>query len=270
MFEIIIKPNKKWEDATEFFSTVMKRYDWFLFEFGRLITRELYKNLLGELKGVKGPKDYAKRLVMAEIRDRGGKAWFAVAVRAVNLHEQMKDSDHSILKVVSRFPDMKGFDPVRDILQVYGPWTVDTIPFVPSDRAAIVTIEAAKFPAVQKVKVKNKESMAKVQKIMADHDIAFDSRIFVMRKLKVVEDFEKWINELEFGISGARRPHWGPAIKKTQVAGLRKLMRDKNLMAVLTDPMFKQYRVKHHLKQKMNDQEVKDLEKFRKRLLKSI
>jgi hypothetical protein len=270
MFEIKIEPNKKWQDATEFFSTVMKRYDWFLFEFGRLITRELYKNLLNEIKGVKGPKDYQKRLVMAEIRDRGGKAWFAVAVRAINLHEAKKDADHSILKVVSRFPDLKGFDPVRDILQTFGPWTVDTIPFVPPERAAIVTIQAAKIPEVNKTRAKNKASMAKVQKIMAENNLSFDTRIFVMRKLKVVENFEKWVNDLEFGISGDRRPHWGPAIKKTMTSGLRKLMRDKGLMNVLTDPSFKQYNVKHHLNLKMTDQEVKDLEKFRKRLLKSL
>src|SRR6185312_6867873 len=136
--------------------------------------------------------------------------------------------------------------------------------------AAVVTLQAAKIPEVNKLKAKNKTDMAKVQKIMAENNLEFDTRVYVMRKLKVVEDFEKWVNELEFGITGQRRPHWGPAIKKTMNTGLRKLMRDKGLMNVLTDPSYKQFNVKHHLKLKMNDQEIKDLEKFRKRLLKSL
>jgi hypothetical protein len=269
-----ITPNKKWKEADELFRDILKRYDWFLFEFGRKITAELYDSLLGEIKAIHGSEDYRKRIAVAEIRDRGGKYWFATVVRAERFGQTKTDSSSAILTVIARYPSDKGDDPIRDILQAFGPWTVDTLPYVPSERVATVKIDAGKPKEVANIRKKNMKDMPSIQKAMDELDIPFDPRVMVMSKLKVVEEFEKWVNGLEFGLSGDRHPHWSKAIRKAKVVGLRKLMKDKGLMNVLTDPTFKKYRVKNHFgptgKMRMTEQELKGLEKFQKRLLRSL
>jgi len=263
MFSFSIKPNAQWKEASKLFETMDKRYEWFQFEFGRRAMVIFYKMLGDEIKTIRqAPKGYRKRLVMAEIRDTSKKSWFAVTVKAKPAGKTDFSSDSTILKVVSRFPDLPGFDPTRDILQEFGPWTVDTIPFLPSKRYAIIIPEKARSDRIKRISIENKKNMSKVSLLMKENHIVPDSRFEIIKRLELVEDLEKAILEIEFSKTSRSHPHWVPSLKKMRIEIISKMMRQRDLIAGLTNSKNSKYKTRARIRNKLNTRDLRSMEKF--------
>ena len=267
MFSISIKPNSKWKEASSLFETIDKRYEWFQFQFGRRAMTIFYKMLGDEIKKIKhAPKGYRKRLVMAEIRDTAKKSWFAVAIKAKPISKTEFGSEDTILKVISRFPDIEGFDPVRDILQEYGPWTAETIPFLPSKRFAVIVPEKARSDKVKRISLENKRNTLKVSILMKDNHIVPDTRFEIFQKLQLVEDLEKAVLEIEFARTSRSHPHWAKTIRKFRSEIVRKMMNQRDMIAAMTNSKYSKYKTKARIRNKLNTQDLRGMEKFIKRV----
>lgn len=267
---IKIVPNKQWAEAAQFLKELPLRYEWFQFEFGKRVAN-IFSDLLSEdITAIKNaPKGYKKRLVVAEIKDTQQKYWFAVVVKAKPLGSTERTVDNTVLKVVSRFPTGDG-DPIHDILQEFGPWSVDMFPYLPSKRYAIVVAEAASEKKVEAVRQKNKNTASEWMKWMQIYGIEYEIRMKIPIALNIIEDLETVVNDMEFSFGPRYAPHWTKALRTLKAGVVRKLLNERDLIASMTDPKFKKYRVKTHIKTKMNSSEIRDLEKFQKRLLKIV
>lgn len=269
--QIKIVPNKNWKEASQFMLDLPARLEWFQFEFGKRIANMYRQMILDDTSSSKVRiPDYKKRLVVAEMRDQGEKYWFAVTVKSVPYKSTDLTSDTTILKVVSRFPNERKNDPISAILQEYGPWTVDTIPYIPSNRWAVVVAQKASKQHVESVRQTIKNKLREIQTDMHIYGIEFELRVKVAQSLKIVEDLEKVINEMEFGFGPRYNPSWTKSMRRLTTAGIRELLSQRDLIASLTDPNFKKYRVKVHAKAKFNSQEARDFEKFQRRLLRTV
>jgi hypothetical protein len=121
--------------------------------------------------------------------------------------------------------------PKREIvlLEKYNPWTYDTIPFVPSKADAVVIVrrvatrEAVRV-AKEKVRVlkKIRVEMARVGKRMRKA-----SKVHVSKRASNIPDVVFEALKLEFGLGGAAKPHWRPAIRDLIGPGLRRIKRTK-------------------------------------------
>jgi len=264
---IRIGKNLAWRNFEKLFdNSITERFDWFMFEFGKRLTFLVHKELLGRLSKIKGTRDYQKRLLVAEIRNKGGRAWWAIAARATTIGQtENYDPNTSILQVVPRY-DIGKDDPIGEILINFGPWTAETIPFVPSQRQASVVMKKATTQTVTEIKRDNLANMAAIQGLMTKHELVFDTRNDVYRELKIVPDLEVEALRIEFGQAENSGAHWRPAIRFAKTKAIDKLMNDKDLIAVMTDPKFKNYKNKEHLTDFLNPSEVKALENFQRQL----
>lgn len=266
-----IKLNQKWTQLEALFNSgeLEDRYEWFLYEFGKRMTMLIHNELLGKISNLKGPADYKKRVVVAEIRDKGGKAWWAIAGLSKTLAQNEYDPEEAILNVVPRYALGDG-NPIDDILVDLGPWTASTLPFVPSLRQAVVVIKRATPESVDQVRRKNLRQAENITKLMEDHDLEFDTRYKIYDKLKIVPDLAVEAMKLEFGLSEGGKAHWRPSIEWGKKYALDVLRKDTDLLRALTDPKFRGYKVKKHLEYVMTPTEVKRLEEFQRKLRKTL
>lgn len=254
---ISIKPNQQWKNFDRIYgrSDIVRRYYWFLFEFGKRASRLFHRQLGETIEKKIGDKEYKKRLVVAEMRDKGSLAWWAVVGSAKGIGEF--DPSKTIFQVAARF--RIDDDPVREILENFGPWTTDTIPFVPSRRAAIVIAKEVSEKEVQKQRKRIQDDWNKIKSKLVVYGIAFEDRIVVHRKLRVVRDIDVDALRYEF-VSGDS--HWRPSLRWIRKQGIKKLEKEKDLIRVWVDPKFAKYRVFRHFRIKLTQAELKRIQSF--------
>ena len=258
-----ITPNKQWREFEKLFSDIKKRYDWFLFEYGKRLTRKAHEYLLGRISRIKGSRDYKKRLVIAEYRDQAHRVWWAIVAKSVPLMSQQFDAKTTKLQVLPRYR-LKEDNPVQEILVEYGPWTVDTLPFLPTPREAALVAKKVSEADLKKVKAQNRIQMAEIQKLMDENGLIFQSRDEIYKKLKIIPDFVLASLQWEFGLKHGGKPHWRPTIKWVQGVGYAKV--DPELIDALTKASFQKHRQKHHLHTTLSESELKSLEKFQNQI----
>ena len=228
----------------------------------------IHEYLLGKVSQIKGSDDYKKRLIVAEIKDKGSKAWWAIIARARALTQDERDPKETILTVVTRYKLSKD-NPVDAILIDYGPWTTETIPFLPSLRQAVVILKKSKPKKVEEIKAKNISHQIKIDRLMDYYELRTDPRTTIYKSLKIIPNWEIEALRLEFGLSEGGKSHWRPTIKFAQQQVLDRIMKDRDLIRVMTDPNFSRYNNKKHLKDRLNDYEVRALESFQKTIRKA-
>ena len=267
---ISITKNAQWNKVERLFDkNILKRYDWFLFEFGKRMTAWINDGLLGRIEEIEGSDDYRKRLVMAEIRQTD-QTWFAIAARALSPAQKKKESGTQILKVVKRFEIKAARDPVKEILVDYGPWTEESIPFAPSLRQAIIITQKVEPDEYKSVLEKNKKELVAYTKIMSELKINVQPRFLVKQKLKLVKDLDVQALQLEYKLVPEGKPHWRPTLKDAKNQGVKKLMTDRDLIRVLTEPNFIKWRSRKHLRIKLTGADWKQFEKFQKAIAKGM
>jgi hypothetical protein len=255
-----IKPTQKWKEFNKIFGKeIHLRYQWFLYEFGKRVTRTFLKHLKTEIGTIQGTKEYKKSLILAEIRDKGKRSWFAVTALASAL-EGDEDPNEIVLEVVARFKKAK--DPTFAILEKLGPWTVDTIPFLPSDRQGQIVLKKKTPKEVQAIRDANFEAGSVTEGKMVTFGINFTPRDKVYSELRVVRDLEVEALALEFGMAINSKPHWRPSLRWLKRNVIRQIMREKDMFRVWYDPTFRKYRVRRTLKVKLNIKDLKRIKEF--------
>lgn len=265
MFEI--RPNVPWQDFNAVYGSkdIFLRYEWFLFEFGKKATKLFYKNLMQRISGLEGSEEYKKALILAEVRDRAHKSWWAVVASAKAIGDAKWDPKTSVFTVVSRFARVTD-DPITDILETFGPWTVETLPFLPSPRAGQVILKTATEERVEQIKENNLRHGEAIKMKMVKHGIDFAPRHLVYRKLRVIRDIEAEGLRLEFGLVKKSKPHWRPSLRWIKKDGMKKLGNDDQLYRLWWDPRFVRYRSLRHYRLKLTPDEVKRMEKFQEKI----
>lgn len=263
-----ISKSKSWKNLEAIFNEdVVDRYNWFLFEFGKRITGIILEQLLGKLKDVKGTKSYQKRLAIAEIRDKNHRVWWAIAAKVKTLGQSEYDPDKSILEVVPRYK-LAEEDPINEILVDLGPWTPETIPFIPSLRQAIIVIRNATEGNAKKIKKKNMIEGRTTMSFMRKHGIEPDPRFMVYQRLRVFPDLQVEALKIEYGLAENSKSHWRPAISFAKRDAIRQMQNEKDLIRAMTDPMFKGYKSIKHATDRMTLSEVRALYDFQTKIRK--
>jgi hypothetical protein len=260
---ISIQKNKQWLAFEKIYGSqdLIKRYYWFLFEFGKRTTKLYHKHLGEMITNTVGDRDYKKKLVLAEVRDRGRFAWWAIVASAKPITGMELDPHKTLFKVVPRF-EIAG-DPVREILTKYGPWTVDTIPFIPSKRSGAVVAIDSDDHGVESTQARVKEDWKKINAKMVLFGIEFENRTNVYRKLSVLREIEVDAIRYEF-ISG--KPHWRPSIRWLRKQGLSRMQKERDLIRVWIDPKFTKYRIFRHYRLKLSQDELKRIQDFQSKI----
>lgn len=254
-----IKPNKQWKQFDRIFREEMTdRYRWFLYEFGKRVTRTFLKHLKTEIKSIPGTEDYRKSLVLAEIRDKGKASWFAVVATAKPMAGN--DPKESVLIVEARFK--RNDDPAFAILEQMGPWTVDTIPFLPSDRQGQVILKKEDPKVVETLREANFANGDKLTSKMIVFGIDFTPRDKVYEELKVIRDIEIQALSIEFGMAQNSKSHWRPSLRWMQRNIVKFGQKDRDLFRVWFDPNFRKYRVQRRLQIRLNKKDLQRIKSF--------
>lgn len=124
------------------------------------------------------------------------------------------------------------------VLRKWGPWTVETLPFVPDRNLCEVEYRRVSRGFVASVAARNRE-----QKRMWQHTLGQVGRKPTSSKMSalpprvgLVPDFALDAVRLEFGLNGVKaQPHWGPALGNLAGGGLRAISRQDRLRRLL-DP----------------------------------
>lgn len=132
-------------------------------------------------------------------------------------------------------------DPAVAVLARYGPWTLDTIPFLPSKKAAATVLrEVSELArgAVSRARLRDKPAWTRalaragVRDAKAAFEVGARSGVAVPTALFVGA-------RLEFGGEVPAEPHWRPAIFAARRAVRRwPLQNARTLRRLLTDPTF--------------------------------
>lgn len=265
MFRIDASP--EWDDVQALYGSkdIVVRYQWFLFEFGKRATQLFYKHLLQSIKDIPGTETYKKSLMVAEIREKAHKSWWAIVASAKPLGNAKYDPKTSMFKVVSRFDNVQD-DPVRDILDELGPWTVDTIPFVPSPRSGQVVMVEAPEKTIENIKNTNFRQGEMTRSRMVAYGIPFEPRHTVYQKLRVIEDVELQALRIEFGLAEKSRAHWRPSLRWVKRQGVDKLEKDSDLIRLWVDPQFIKYRIFRHYRTNLSPIEIERIQEFQKKV----
>jgi hypothetical protein len=262
---ISIKKTPGWESMEKIFRYEWrKRLDWFFYEFSKQATFIFHEKLLGSLEDVVGVDDYKERLVVAELRQGKKKSWFAIAALAeggANFNGKT-----TILNVVPRFSLEK--DAVKEILYSYGPWTIDTIPFVPSIRQAAVTITEADEKDVIALAERNIANGSIVNELMLKYNLSFEPRFVVWKKLRVIPDWRVEAIKIEYGLTDNSRPHWRPSLRWLEKTGIKELQKIKPLNRVWFDPNFSGFKKFQKIQEKFTESDLKEIQEFQDKIRK--
>lgn len=204
-----------------------------------------------------GTDEYRRRLVLAEIRDKGKASWFAVVASAKPLGTGI-DPEETVLEVVARFKAKD--DPVFVILETMGPWIVDTIPFVPSQRQGQVVVKKAKPKEVQALRDRQNGNLSNTTSKMVAFGIEFDPKDKIHSELRVLRNIEVEALAIEFGMAKNSKPHWRPSLRWIKRNIVQIATKERDLFRVWYDPEFKKYRVKRRLRVQLS---VKDLQRIK-------
>lgn len=260
-----IKPTREWNSFYQIFGReIVKRFNWFQFEFGKRMTCLVHQELLSRVSDIKGSKHYKKRIVVAELRRSGNRSWWAIVTKAKSLQEGNYESDKTLFSVVPRF-ELTDDNPIK-VLEKFGPFTVETIPYVPTLREAQIVAERATPDRVDRVRERNHAESNVVSSQLQQLGVQYDPRLAVYKKLRVVENLEALALGLEFGLVDGGKPHWRPAIRFAHRRGVTILKTDRDLIKVMTNSNFRRFSRLKHFRVKIKPSEVKALRRFQNKV----
>lgn len=264
---INIQVTQSWNDFVSIYGSkdIQARYQWFLFEFGKRASKHFYKHILQQISTVPGTSTYRKSLMLAEMRDRSRNAWWAIVASGKPIGKAKHNPKTSLLIVASRYEGVSK-DPVSEILESMGPWTVDTIPFIPNPRAGQVVLKQVSEEKIEQTKESNLEQGDVTRAAMIKHGIPFTPRHIVYDRLRVIEDVEMTALRIEFGLDKRPKAHWRPSLRWIKRQGIQALEKEIDLIAMWIDPSFGKYRLFRHFRVKFDQSDVNRIQKFQKKV----
>lgn len=177
-------------------------------------------------------KSYRQSLEVARIAGLSP-GEFAFAVRTNMKHRAVRkmDAQRTVLYVRVR-KQLRKVAPEVFVLEKYGPWTMDTIPFTPERSDAYVISRKQTKLAVDKVAKARRKDRSKWRAELdraGFREVKKDTRIKVPKKLRAIPEMALDVLKLEFGLGGAKpKAHWRPAIRRLILTGVKEILRTKH------------------------------------------
>lgn len=124
----------------------------------------------------------------------------------------------------------------------YGPWTMDTIPFVPDKDDAIVLYLKTDPAEVKRVAMKNDREQKKVYTLLRLGGASVQKRDTVIQNMRAVEEVEYYALRREFGLISGQKPVWKPIVRRMRQRGPQYVMAtNKQLWRSLFDVSYNGY-----------------------------
>jgi hypothetical protein len=197
---------------------------------------------------------------------RGKAPMYLIRVQAKARKAKEKDVKNVILDVTAKNTLVRLPPPIAVLIE-HNPWTLDTIPFSPEVRFAVVTERRVSAWAVDEVKkARVADSVVWKRKLLKFGVRARASR--VRKDLQVVSDLYLQSVSLEFGLGGAYHPHWRPAILKNAAPEkVAAMMRSAKDLSRILSPRFKGWKKwPPPVAQQVGLSETKRYQEFEKKL----
>ncbi len=202
-----------------------------------------------------------------------GEGLTAHALRSAPRSRKVKTSDvNRTLLYIQPKRRLRRVKPEIKILEKYSPWTIPTIPFLPShSQAVIVSRKVSKFQIgkVSKARKKDQTEWKKELVKVGRAGLGGASKVDLSSRVTAVPDVSYDGVRLEFGYRGSHAiPHWRPSIRSLISSGIRTLFRtDRRIVQALTDLKFKTWkRWPPSVSQTIGPAEAKKYVPFQKKL----
>lgn len=215
----------------------------------------LYQMVEGAQRGVldympntKAVAGYRKALRVSRVLAGGQLDAFAIHVDQKSSGVRTIDPRCTVVFIRVKRRRLVRPPPQVAVLQRYSPWTLDTLPFLPTRREAMIVsreVSAKEAHTVgQERRAEEKEWRAELTRVGSRTLPRKDRLVFPKAPGSAVPDVAFEALRLEFGMGGARAvPHWRPAIRDAPRALLRStLQRRGDVVRLLTQPSFTGWR----------------------------
>lgn len=247
-----------------------KRLDAFKRAFLWAAANDLYEAVTGKI-----PKnrEYARLIKAMKLAETRGQKQPIFSVYADSKARAVRkiDEPHTVIYVRARRisdrtnPDIK-------LLSEMGPWTVDTIPFWPTAKQAIVIQRRVTKKQVEKVAKMQESQKNKVQRALQGiknyNQNKEQKRLVKKRKARAVPDFVYQMTSLEFG-GGKTRPMaiWRNALLAIKTSLVKTITdRYKRVNMILADTRSGNWRTWPTVKNRLPASQLKSFEDFQKKL----
>jgi hypothetical protein len=181
---------------------------------------------------------------VAGVRPEEGVA-YAIRVKPKARRVRQVDSKKVVLYIRPR-RRLARVPPQIEVLEKYNPWTLDTLPFMPKKREALVIMRRVNGREVTKIGEQRKRDKPQWRKELTrvgapPAKAAHKPKLG--RHTKALPDVAFEALRLEFGLGVQPRPHWRPALHQFLPGGFRSMLRKMpGLQAALTNPKFSGWR----------------------------
>jgi hypothetical protein len=209
------------------------------------VRRDILNRVHGtELEGV-----YRRGLTVARVGGVNPQKGIAYTLRVNPKADRITpvEAKRAIIFVISRSSVLVPPLPEVMILQNHGPWTTDTLPFVPPPRNAKLFYRSVSAKEATAVTSKQKDPIQR-RKIQSLLDrIGFrppraDLKVKTSPVITAVPDVAYQGLRTEFGLGGTEKlPHWRPALRDLRVAGVKRILKGRDLKDAIGKPRYNQW-----------------------------
>jgi hypothetical protein len=167
--------------------------------------------------------------------------------------------DNRVVEFRVLYDYQEKMSPTTRIITKYQPWTLDTIPAVPSPKETRITYRYVAPSEYLQIRERNKNQLPTVIRELKDEGV-----VIVPNPLKGINaklDVMRVAMNLEFGLNEFPRiSHWRAGIRELRKTGFMKMGRDKHLQRTIADPDYGKWKYLPRMK----EMRVKDALKLRR------
>jgi hypothetical protein len=196
--------------------------------------------------------EYGDSLVIKQVELSDGSTGAAIISSVETMskrHLRELEPQHDIVYVRVKRTANESIDEWLQMIEDLSPWTIDTIPVVPSgDQADVIYRKVSKDEVVQ-VRKRRKSQNKTIDEVLRKAGISKRDTIpgsemeQPPQESKTIPDVVFNAIRMEFGLGGTRiTPHWRPMIQKVKRALPREIAKNKDITDVLTNPFNREWK----------------------------
>lgn len=197
--------------------------------------------ILDRTRGTDLGKGYEDGLQVARLA--GSKTAFALRIKARARRVRAVDAKKTILLVQARRSRLVPPKPEVLVLAGQGPWTMDTLPFMPRTRDA--TLLSRRVSAAEAKRIEDRQrdpaQVLKVKRLLAEAgfiDRRKELKVETPPVVRAVPDLAYAALRAEFGADEGRNPHWRPTLRDVRGPWLKRQAKFRPFKDLLTKPRF--------------------------------
>lgn len=190
---------------------------------------------------------------------------YVVRVAAKSRKLKTRESKESILYVRPKKRTLRRVSKAIKVLEEFGPWTSDTLPFMPGPKEAIIVRQDASKKTVKKVRddLASKESVWRARLTEAGKAVGAKLK---PKEIKVITDVHHQSVSLEFGLGVRSVPHWRPAVSWVHRSGPSEILSHEAVSRAMFDPKFTEWKKWKPASKIASPRAVKNLMAFQKKM----